>query len=139
MINFIKNIFKRKPDFKHWLKIGDKVISKSNEPDMYNIGYITGFYERSTKTQKDFPIIRHIDDNEEYVTLWAYEPYSETVVEILNKLTPMEQWVYMLKGSRWWIAYEKEVDWYFYWAGYKYSDWKVRTYEKICTDLWINN
>lgn len=134
MINIIKNIFKKRPKLKHGLTIWDKVITKSNEPDNYNIGYIVDVYKQNMKSLKDIPIVEHIDDNEQYMAMWLYEPYSEDLEYILDQLLPMEQYIYMLKWNPWWIAVSGIDKNGYYTSKSNKMKW-LRTYKRICEDL----
>lgn len=158
MISFIKNLFKKEEtnqekwdrlnkiaqekefiidestSWTYKLEKWQKVIMKSNEPDNYEVWVITTFQSRGT--EDDFMSIVKLESSwEEYC--WAYVvPYTRDLEEILKKLKPIEQYIYLVKWNPFAMAVSKIKDWVFCESKWYKMNW-MRTYKKICSDLWI--
>jgi polynucleotide 5'-kinase involved in rRNA processing len=69
--------------------IGSKVIIRSNENEPYEIGNIVD-YVNITKARNLFPVISVNEKN--FICLGIIRHYSKEICNILDKLTPKEQW-----------------------------------------------
>ncbi len=71
------------------LKIGQKVIVRSNEDDPLKIGTYQGF-ELITLAKQPCPVVEF--DDGKFLVMGIIKPYSDELKEKLDKLTPKEQW-----------------------------------------------
>lgn len=157
MISFIKNLFKKEEtNQEKWERLNktaeekdfiieesnswtyklykwQKVIMKSNEPENYEVWVITTF--RSRWMEDDFMAVVKLADEQEYCG-GHIVPHSNELEEILKKLKPMEQYIYLVKGNPFAMAVSKIKNWVFCESKWYKMNW-MRTYKKICSDLWI--
>lgn len=78
-------------------KIGDRVISRSNQDIPLMIGTVTGFDNFENPRNDDFPIVKCEKTNKEYICLSILRPYSEQLLKELEGKNPKEQWNYLAK------------------------------------------
>jgi hypothetical protein len=71
--------------------VGSRVILKSNENESYKIGNIVR-YDRITKSEKLIPVVTVDGENNEFYCFSIIRHYSKTLTDILDKLSPREQW-----------------------------------------------
>lgn len=116
----------------------DRVIVKSNEPEEYDTWIITGFAPRGLYSVQEslIPIVKCDSNGEEFLILWPTTKYTVELEEILKKLKPMEQYIYLIKWNPWGIANCKVKKGVYYESkGYKQNG--CRTYKQICKELWL--
>jgi len=76
-------------------KLGDKVLTKSNECDTYVVGKIVSFYNNSGKWAEPVP---YVESDKGYVSsvVGVLKPYSEQLENSIKNLKPLEQWNYFV-------------------------------------------
>jgi len=74
------------------LKIGQRVIVRSNEDEPLLIGKIVGFDDFGGKSASSFPIVEHEGDGTHYVVMGIVRLWSKETEEFLQQFTPQEQW-----------------------------------------------
>ena len=79
----------------HIFKLGDKVLTKSNECDQYMIGKIVSFYDNSGKWSNPIP---YVESNKGYVmgVMGIIKPYTKELENSIKNLKPLEQWNYFV-------------------------------------------
>ncbi len=80
------------------LKIGDKVIVRSNEPEPLVIGYIREFFTNGERWTT--PLIVVSDGTRDYSTLGHVRKYEEDLHVCLNMVKPIEQWNYLVRHAQ---------------------------------------
>jgi hypothetical protein len=83
------------------LKVGSKIISKSDGDEPYWIGEVFGFDNSDgkysgTRRSPALPIIKDEDGNV-YMTFAICLPYNEELITILKALDPVEQWNFLCR------------------------------------------
>lgn len=95
----------------HLYKLGDKVISRSNECDPLLIGTLVEFWDNNGKWDNCIPQIK---DNKGKVwgSMGILKPYSDELIEVLKPMRPLEQWNYLLEDNlkKYYSFTEEEMD-----------------------------
>tara|TARA_R110000822_G_scaffold130828_7_gene267521 strand:+ start:3538 stop:4017 length:480 start_codon:yes stop_codon:yes gene_type:complete len=91
----------------HLFKLGDKVLTKSNECDTYMVGKILSFYNNSGKWSNPVP---YVESDKGYVmgVMGIMKPYTEELENNIKNLKPLEQWNYFV-GDDWKYSEEEMV------------------------------
>jgi len=93
-VEYIKIIDEHEIDG-HLFKLGDKVLTKSNECDTYVVGKIVSFYNNSGKWDNPIP---YVESNKGYVmsVMGIMKPYTKELENSIKILKPLEQWNYFV-------------------------------------------
>lgn len=78
------------------LKIGDKVICRTNEPYPLMVGKIVEFWDNEGQWQKPVPVVRNNRDGKKFNVHGVVRPYSDELMDALRGLKPLEQWNYLV-------------------------------------------
>lgn len=90
-------------------KIGDRVITKSNECDPLLVGTIVEFWDNNGVWDSCIPYIE--DDNGEVCGVMGHiTHYDEKIMEDLEGLRPLEQWNYFLPEDSSYRYSEEDMD-----------------------------
>jgi len=77
------------------IKIDMRVIVRSNEPGPLMIGKVKSFTTFGRIKSDAIPIVEDELDSKEYLTMGVILPYSDSLLEELKDLKPIEQWNYL--------------------------------------------
>ena len=78
------------------LKIGDKVICRSNEPYPIMVGKIIEFWDNEGKWETVVPIVKNNRTGKKFNVHGIVRPYSEELMDTLRPMKPLEQWNYFV-------------------------------------------
>lgn len=78
------------------LKIGDKVICRSNEPYPIMVGKIVEFWDNEGKWENVVPVVRNNRNGKKFNVHGVVRPYSHELMDILRPMKPLEQWNYFV-------------------------------------------
>lgn len=78
------------------LKIGDKVICRSNEPYPIMVGKIVEFWDNEGKWETVIPVVRNNRNGKKFNVHGIVRPYSDELMDTLRPLKPLEQWNYFV-------------------------------------------
>lgn len=85
-------------------KLGDKIIGRSNECSPLLIGHIVEFWDNHNRWYNCIPQIKD-NNNKVWGLNGIIRPYSEKLMNTLNKMKPLEQWNYFVPNE---VKYSKE-------------------------------
>ena len=89
------NIIKKQNIDGFLLKLGDKVLTKSNECDSYMVGEIVEFWDNDGKWSNCIPQVK--DSNGDiWSVMGIIRPYTEELENKIKDLRPLEQWNYFV-------------------------------------------
>lgn len=80
----------------HVFKIGDKIISRSNEPDPLLIGTIIEFWDNEGKWTSPIPQVKEFRTGKIWGTMGVIEHYSDALHSKLREMKPLEQWNFLV-------------------------------------------
>ena len=80
--------------------IGDRVICRSNQDDPLLIGTISYFEDFDNPKNDDFPVVKCEKCGKEYICMSIVKPYSDELLQELNKMSYKEQWNYLAKNYK---------------------------------------
>jgi hypothetical protein len=78
------------------LKIGDKVICRSNEPYPIMVGKIIEFWDNEGKWETVVPVVKNNRTGKKFNVHGIVKPYSEELMDTLRPMKPLEQWNYFV-------------------------------------------
>ena len=78
------------------METGNKVIVRSNEDIPLMTGVVTRFFDMDGKWSDKTPVVKSDIDGEEYVCMGLVLPFNTELVELLQTMTPKEQWDYII-------------------------------------------
>jgi len=78
------------------LKVGDKIICRSNEPYPLMVGKIVEFWDNKGKWTQVVPVIRENRTGKKFNVHGIVRPYSNELMDILRPMKPLEQWNYFV-------------------------------------------
>jgi hypothetical protein len=73
--------------------IGKKVIVRSNENEPYFVGEFAGFTNFS-RSNSLIPVVKD-ENGKEWGAMGVIVPYSVQMAEVLDKMTPSQQWEWL--------------------------------------------
>ena len=94
----IKEYHYKKADFDFKFKLGDKVLTKSNECDPYMVGEIVEFWNNNGKWENCIPQVKD-KDGKIWGIMGVIRPYSKKLEKEIKKLKPLEQWNYFVPSD----------------------------------------
>lgn len=78
------------------LKIGDKIICRSNEPYPLMVGKIIEFWDNEGKWSQVVPVVRESRTGKKFNVHGIVRPYSKELMDTLQTMKPLEQWNYFV-------------------------------------------
>lgn len=87
------------------LKIGDKVICRSNEPYPIMVGKIIEFWDNEGKWETVVPVVRNNRNGKKFNVHGIVRPYSHELMDTLRSMKPLEQWNYLVPED---VRYSEE-------------------------------
>lgn len=78
------------------LKVGDKVICRSNEPYPIMVGKIVEFWDNEGKWEQPVPVVRNSRTGKKFNVHGIVRPYSQELMDTLRPMKPLEQWNYFV-------------------------------------------
>lgn len=74
------------------IKIGDRVLVRSNEPEQLLIGTLVDYFDNDGKWTTSTPMVRDEKTNEIFNCCGVVLPYSEKLYQKLLSMLPIEQY-----------------------------------------------
>lgn len=87
------------------LKIGDKVICRSNEPYPLMVGKIIEFWDNEGKWEQSVPVVRNNRTGKKFNVHGIVRPYTQELMDALRPMKPLEQWNYFVSED---VKYTEE-------------------------------